>query len=95
MGTVLLSIRPGMFWRELALLQRLGQVERESAGMVRGELEGYAYENQRDKSFRTETLGLRLSRRRFLVVMRNTFEAERGAATSLPGPAMKSGAGPQ
>ncbi|MBX3744965.1 MAG: hypothetical protein KF833_06610 [Verrucomicrobiae bacterium] len=61
-------MNPKWFRRELALIERLGEVTSES--QLRQELEGYAYENARDKSFRTETLGLRLSRRRFVELVR-------------------------
>lgn len=81
-GTVLLALRPRWFSRELALIRRLGDVENES--QVRQELEAYAYENSRDRSFRTETLGLRLSRRRFLRVMREVLP-RRSLAPAVPG----------
>lgn len=71
LGAVLLLIRPGMFARELAMLSRLAGAPNESA--LRGELEGYVYENQRDRPFRVRTLGLRLSRRRFLRIYRTVM----------------------
>lgn len=67
-GSIALAMNPKWFRRELALIERLGEVTSES--QLRQELEGYAYENARDKSFRTETLGLRLSRRRFVELVR-------------------------
>jgi hypothetical protein len=70
-GSILLAIRPQWFRRELALIGRLGEARHES--QVKQELEGYAYENARDKHFRTETLGLRLSRRRFIQLMRRVM----------------------
>lgn len=63
-GTVMLALSPQTFRRELALIARLGATTNDSS--VKPELEGYAYENQRDKSFRVRTLGLRLSRRKFI-----------------------------
>jgi hypothetical protein len=68
LGTILLILRPAMFRRELSMLSRLAGSPSESA--LRGELEGYVYENERDKLFRVRTLGLRLSRRRFLRIYR-------------------------
>jgi hypothetical protein len=78
LGTVVLALNPGAFKRELALIRRLGGVVNESP--LRGELDGYAYENQRDKSARTETFGLRLSRRRFLRIWRDTFAGQSSSA---------------
>lgn len=74
LGVVALALNPGAFRRELELIRRLGGAR--DTTPVRGELEGYAYENQRDKSARTQTFGLRLSRRRFLRVWRDTFGGE-------------------
>lgn len=67
-GSIALAMNPKWFQRELALIDRLGEVTSES--QLRQELEGYAYENARDKTFRTETLGLRMSRRRFVELLR-------------------------
>lgn len=53
------------------MIRRLADVRGES--QARQELEGYAYENQRDRNFRTETLGLRLSRRRFIQLLRTVL----------------------
>lgn len=75
LGRVLLALKPGMFQRELAMVGRLGRATTEA--VVRGELDGYAYENQRDKSFRARRLGLRLSRRIFIRVFRQAVEAGR------------------
>lgn len=79
LGTLVLAVHPGSFRRELSLIGRLGNGGSEVS--VRGELDGYAYENQRDKSARTQTFGLRLSRRRFLRVWREVFA---GGATVSP-----------
>lgn len=79
MGAIFLAVSPGSFEREMAVIRRLGNVGNESS--VRGELDGYAYENQRDKRARTQTFGLRLSRRRFLRVWRETFAAAESPAT--------------
>jgi hypothetical protein len=82
-ASIALAFKPKLFTRELALIRRLGDARDESH--VRQELEGYAYENARDRSFRTETLGWRLSRRRFLKVMRATLpRAERPAVKVAP-----------
>jgi hypothetical protein len=72
-GAVLLGLNPRIFRRELSLIARLGEAQ--NASQVRQELEGYAYENARDRSFRTESLGLRLSRRRFVRLMRRVLPA--------------------
>ena len=64
LGALLLALKPQSFRRELAMLGRLSGSPGE--GSLRGELDGYVYENQRDKPLRVRTFGLRLSRRRFL-----------------------------
>ena len=93
-GTILLAIRPQMFRRELALIGRLGEAQDES--QVKQELEGYAYENARDKPFRTETLGLRLSRRRFIQLMRRVMAQDRmRAGGDAGGEGLGGGAGDQ
>ncbi len=94
LGRALLLLRPAGFRRELTLIAVLGQARNESG--VRRELEGYVYENQRDKSFRTQTLGLRLSRRRFLRVFREVMGGP-GLRASMPSairPAAQPTAGP-
>lgn len=74
LGVLLLALKPHLFRRELALISRLGGVVGDAN--LRQELEGYAYENARDKRFRTESLGLRLSRRRFVHLVRTVFPPE-------------------
>ncbi len=74
LGSIVLALNPRLFRRELALISRLGAARDETP--LRQELEGYAYENARDKQFRTETLGLRLSRRRFVRLMRTVLPTE-------------------
>jgi len=81
LAVIALALRPDTFQRELALIRRLGTTG--PGADVRGELEGYAYENQRDKSARTQTFGLRLSRRRFLRLWRTTFEGVSPPPSSL------------
>lgn len=76
LGSLLLALKPEMFRRELVLIGRLGDGTGEAG--LRGELEGYVYENDRDKPFRVVTLGLRLSRRRFLHVYRETMQTRAG-----------------
>lgn len=71
-GSFLVLVKPSMFERELGLIQRLGALRVDSTG-VRGELDGYAYENERDKPFRVETLHLRVSRRRILKLFREVL----------------------
>lgn len=71
LGSLLLSLRPSLFQRELEVIERLGQVTDDT--LVKSELEGYVYETVRDRAgFRTRTLGLRLSRRQFLRVLRES-----------------------
>ncbi|MCC6231394.1 MAG: hypothetical protein IT580_02055 [Verrucomicrobiales bacterium] len=41
---------------------------------MRPELDGYAYENDRDRPFRIAVLGLRLSRRRCLRLFQKVME---------------------
>jgi hypothetical protein len=81
-------VNPRIFRRELSLISRLGEAQ--NASQVRQELEGYAYENARDRSFRTESLGLRLSRRRFVRLMRRVLPsmnaAEEGPSSASPSP---------
>jgi hypothetical protein len=81
-GSMLLSLSPRLFRRELSLISRLGHAQNPS--QIRQELEGYAYENARDRSFRTETLGLRLSRRRFVHLMRRVLPDIAPAEQSAP-----------
>ncbi len=69
-GIILLAIRPREFQRELEMIGRLAPARSES--QVRQELEGYAYEIRRDRPFRAG-IGLRLSRRRFLRLMRRVM----------------------
>ncbi len=64
LGALVLALKPQSFRRELAMLGRLGGGPGERG--LRGELDGYVYENQRDKPVRVRTFGLRISRRRFL-----------------------------
>lgn len=81
-GTILLAIKPHLFRRELTLINRLGDARNES--QARQDLEGYAYENMRDKSFRTESLGLRFSRRRFLRLMHSVLRGTPNDRHSRP-----------
>lgn len=80
LGSLLVVLKPGWFRRELSLIDRLGTARTES--QVKQELEGYAYENARDKSFRTESLGLRLSRRRFVFLMREVLPSRRSGSSA-------------
>lgn len=89
LGTLVLAVHPGSFRRELSLIGRLGNGGSEVS--VRGELDGYAYENQRDKSARTQTFGLRLSRRRFLRVWREVFGGIVATGPRVGRPAATSG----
>ena len=84
LGTILLTLRPEMFRRELTMLARLAASPSESA--LRGELEGYVYENERDKPFRVRTLGLRLSRRRFVRIYRNVMGGSSPGRENAPTP---------
>lgn len=85
LGTILLALQPQMFRRELSMIERLAGSPSESA--LRVELEGYVYENQRDKPFRVQTLGLRLSRRRFLRIYRSVMEGVAPGRDNPPSPA--------
>lgn len=69
-----LAAKPASFAREIALLSRLGAAR--DPAILRPELDGYAYENERDKPFRVEVLGLRLSRRRCLRIFRQVMAME-------------------
>lgn len=83
-----LWLNPRLFRRELTLISRLAEVRSES--QVRQELESYVYENQRDRLFRTESLGVRLSRRKFVRLMREVRSegvAEDEAENEAPPPA--------
>lgn len=91
LGAILLAVRPMMFHRELTMLGRLGGLPNEVA--LRGELDGYVYENQRDKPFRVETLGLRLSRRRFLRIYRTVMGPPPERSVPSPAPASATAAG--
>lgn len=63
-GAVVLALRPGLFQREFRVIAQLGRCTHPS--QFGPEFEAYVYETVRDKArFRTRTLGLRLSRRRF------------------------------
>lgn len=66
------------------MLGRLAGSPSESA--LRGELEGYVYENERDKLFRVRTLGLRLSRRRFVRIYRNVMGGTAPGREKTPTP---------
>lgn len=55
----------------MALLSRLGLATEVSH--LRPELEGYAYENERDKPARVTVFGIRLSRRRCLKIFREVM----------------------
>ena len=64
LGAVVLAVNPGVFRREFRTLAQLGRATDPS--QFAAEFEAYIYETVRDKAqFRTRTLGLRLSRRRF------------------------------
>lgn len=64
LGIVVLALRPGIFRREFRLIAQLGRATHPT--QFGPEFEAYVYEMVRDKiQFRTRTLGLRLSRRRF------------------------------
>ena len=76
-GWLLLLLNPRIFERELALIRRLGDATEGS--QLRQELEGYAYEVQRDRTFRTTTLGIRLSRRRVVKLLREVIGGSPGA----------------
>jgi len=91
-GRLLLLLNPGIFQRELALIRRLGDVT--DGSHLRQELEGYAYELQRDKTFRTSTLGIRLSRRRVVKLLREVTSSNPGGSLD-PGMAPASTATPQ
>lgn len=71
LGSLLLAVSPRLFQRELEMIRRLGTAV--DHNHVRGELEGYKYENQRDRVLRTETLGLRVSGRRLMQLYRETI----------------------
>jgi hypothetical protein len=71
-ATIWLTLRPSSFARELTLLSRLGSAT--DASLLRPELDGYAYENERDKPIRVVVFGLRLSRRRFRRIFREVME---------------------
>lgn len=66
-----LAAKPDSFGRELALLTRLGEAK--DVSPVLPELEGYAYENERDKPMRVAVFGIRLSRRRCLRIFRQVM----------------------
>lgn len=69
-GALLLAFWPGLFAREIAVLERVGRAGDEAE--VRGELDGYAFENHRDRPWRVRWLGLRISRRRLVRLFRAT-----------------------
>lgn len=71
-ATLWLALKPSSFARELTLLSRLGSAT--DASLLRPELDGYAYENERDRPMRVVVFGLRLSRRRFLRIFRELME---------------------
>ncbi|MGE3312048.1 MAG: hypothetical protein AB7O66_18950 [Limisphaerales bacterium] len=60
----MLSLKPAVFQREFRAIGQLGRATHPSH--FGPEFEAYLYETVRDKArFRTRTLGLRMSRRRF------------------------------
>jgi hypothetical protein len=64
LGSLVLALRAGVFQREFRVIAQLGRCTHPS--QFGPEFEAYVYETVRDKDqFRTRTLGLRLSRRRF------------------------------
>lgn len=71
LGMIWMWLRPRSFERELGMLSRLGGARR--ADQLRSELEGYGYENGRDRPFRVVVLGVRLSRRRCLKVFHDVM----------------------
>lgn len=85
LGSLVLAVRPTLFRRELALIHRLGTANAGEAGL-RAELDSYVYENERDKPFRVVSLGLRLSRRRFLRVYRAAMAGGTGASLASASP---------
>jgi hypothetical protein len=70
-GAIALALRPSWFNRERELIRQLGCIR--SVAEARQELENYGYENQRDRSLRIRWFHLRLSRRRFLRLARQTL----------------------
>jgi hypothetical protein len=69
LGALVLLLAPRVLRRELAVMEELGGVAEVSE--FKRVLESYVYEIARDKAhFRTRTLGLRISRRRFLRLAR-------------------------
>ncbi|MBL9128795.1 MAG: hypothetical protein JNL97_14170 [Verrucomicrobiales bacterium] len=82
LGTLLLVSNRGMFHREFRVIGQLGRAT--DPRQFASEFESYVYESVRDRArFRTRTLGLRLSRRRF---ERLAEEVRRRARTSRPWP---------
>ncbi len=64
LGSLVLLLKPAVFQREFLALGQLGRATHPS--QFGPEFEAYVYETVRDKArFRTRTLGLRMSRRRF------------------------------
>ncbi len=88
-GALWLLVSPRSFARELGMLSRLGSAR--DPALLRPELEGYAYENERDRPWRVAVFGIRLSRRRclriFLTVMGREIQedlADRPSLSSAP-----------
>lgn len=64
LGMLVMLVKPGVFQREMRTLGQLGRATHPA--QFGAEFEAYVYESARDEvRFRTRTLGLRLSRRRF------------------------------
>ena len=82
LGMLVLLVKPGVFHREIRTLGQLGRATHPA--QFGAEFEAYVYESARDKvGFRTRTLGLRLSRRRF---ERLAVEVRRRTRGSRPWP---------
>lgn len=89
LGIVVLALNPGIFRREFRTLAQLGRTTDPS--QFAPEFEAYIYETVRDKAeFRTRTLGLRLSRRRF---ERLAAEVRRRLRDENPGKSVSMGEG--
>ena len=82
LGTLVLAVNRGIFQREFRVIGQLGRAT--EPAQFGPEFEAYVYETARDKAhFRTRTLGLRLSRRRFERLAAQVRHSHRNA-TSWP-----------
>jgi len=79
LGSLVLALKPDVFRREFRTLAQLGRTT--DPTQFAAEFEAYLYETVRDKAqFRTRTLGLRLSRRRFERLAAEVRRRQRGEA---------------